>query len=44
MLVDQKMMTASAVPFFGRDAMTAPAWRKLARASTAAIMPARVER
>jgi KDO2-lipid IV(A) lauroyltransferase len=43
-LVDQKMNDGIAVPFFGRDAMTAPAVAQLAMRYNAAIMPARVER
>ncbi|MDB5411608.1 MAG: lauroyl acyltransferase [Rhodospirillales bacterium] len=44
MLVDQKMNDGIAVPFFGRDAMTAPAAAQLALRFDAAILPARVER
>jgi KDO2-lipid IV(A) lauroyltransferase len=44
MLVDQKMNDGIAVPFFGRDAMTAPALAQLALRFDCAIMPARVER
>lgn len=44
MLVDQKMNDGIAVPFFGRDAMTAPAVAQLALRFDCAIMPARVER
>jgi KDO2-lipid IV(A) lauroyltransferase len=43
-LVDQKMNDGIAVPFFGRDAMTAPAVAQLAMRYNAAIIPARVER
>jgi len=42
--VDQKMNDGIAVPFFGRDAMTAPAVAQLALRFDCAIMPARVER
>jgi KDO2-lipid IV(A) lauroyltransferase len=44
MLVDQKMNDGIAVPFFGRDAMTAPAAAQLALRFNGAIIPARVER
>ena len=44
MLIDQKMNDGIAVPFFGRDAMTAPAAAELALRHDAALMPARVER
>jgi KDO2-lipid IV(A) lauroyltransferase len=44
MLVDQKMNDGIKVPFFGRDAMTAPALAQLALRFDCAIMPARVER
>ncbi len=44
MLVDQKMNDGIPVPFFGRDAMTAPAVAQLALRFDCAIMPARVER
>jgi KDO2-lipid IV(A) lauroyltransferase len=44
MLVDQKMNDGIAVPFFGHDAMTAPALAQLALRFDCAIMPARVER
>ena len=43
-LVDQKMNDGIAVPFFGRDAMTAPAVAQLALRFDCAIIPARVER
>jgi KDO2-lipid IV(A) lauroyltransferase len=43
-LVDQKMNDGIAVPFFGRDAMTAPAAAELALRHDAALLPARVER
>jgi KDO2-lipid IV(A) lauroyltransferase len=43
-LVDQKMNDGIAVPFFGRDAMTAPAIAQLALRFDCAILPARVER
>jgi len=44
MLVDQKMNDGIAVPFFGRDAMTAPAVAQLALRFNGAIIPARTER
>lgn len=44
MLADQKMNDGIAVPFFGRDAMTAPAPAQLALRFDCAIVPARVER
>ncbi|GGF16108.1 lipid A biosynthesis lauroyl acyltransferase [Aliidongia dinghuensis] len=44
MLVDQKMNDGIAVPFFGRDAMTAPAIAELALRFDATVLPARVER
>jgi Kdo2-lipid IVA lauroyltransferase/acyltransferase len=44
LLVDQKMNDGIPVPFFGRDAMTAPAVAQLALRFDAAIIPARVER
>jgi KDO2-lipid IV(A) lauroyltransferase len=44
LLVDQKMNDGIPVPFFGRDAMTAPAVAQLALRFDCAIMPARVER
>jgi len=44
MLVDQKMNDGIAVPFFGRDAMTAPAIAELALRYDCAVLPARVER
>lgn len=44
MLVDQKMNEGIAVPFFGRDAMTAPAIAKLALKFKLPITPARVIR
>lgn len=43
-LIDQKMNEGMAVPFFGRDAMTAPAIAKLALKFKAPIIPVRVER
>jgi KDO2-lipid IV(A) lauroyltransferase len=43
-LVDQKMNDGIAVPFFGRDAMTAPAVAQLALRFGCPILPARVER
>jgi KDO2-lipid IV(A) lauroyltransferase len=44
LLVDQKMNDGIPVPFFGRDAMTAPAVAQLALRFDCAIIPARVER
>jgi KDO2-lipid IV(A) lauroyltransferase len=44
LLVDQKMNDGIAVPFFGRDAMTAPALARLARRFDSIVVPVRVER
>lgn len=44
MLVDQKMNDGIAVPFFGRDAMTAPALARLALRHDCIVVPVRVER
>ncbi len=44
MLVDQKMNDGIAVPFFGRDAMTAPALARLALRYDCAVIPVRVDR
>ena len=44
MLVDQKMNDGIAVPFFGRDAMTAPAAVRYAIRFGCPLVPARVER
>ena len=44
MLVDQKMNDGIAVPFFGRDAMTAPALAQLASRYDCTVLPAWVER
>lgn len=44
MLVDQKMNDGIAVPFFGRDAMTAPALARLALRFNCIVVPTRVER
>jgi KDO2-lipid IV(A) lauroyltransferase len=44
MLVDQKMNDGIAVPFFGRDAMTAPALAQLALKYRCPVLAARVER
>jgi len=44
MLVDQKMNDGIAVPFFGRDAMTAPALARLALRYDCVVVPCRVER
>lgn len=43
-LIDQKMNDGVAVPFFGRDAMTAPAVAQLARKYKGAVVPMRIER
>lgn len=44
MLVDQKMNDGIAVPFFGRDAMTAPALATLARKFKCPVIPAQIIR
>lgn len=44
LLVDQKMNDGIAVPFFGRDAMTAPALAQFARHFSIPILPVRVVR
>lgn len=44
LLVDQKMNDGIAVPFLGRDAMTAPAVAELALRYDCPVVPARVER
>jgi KDO2-lipid IV(A) lauroyltransferase len=44
MLVDQKMNDGIAVPFFGRDAMTAPALARLALRFDCIVVPARAVR
>ena len=44
LLVDQKMNDGIPVPFFGRDAMTAPALARLALKSDRPIVPLQVER
>ncbi len=44
MLVDQKMNDGIAVPFFGHDAMTAPAIARLALRFNCPIVPVRIER
>jgi len=44
MLVDQKMNDGIPVPFFGRDAMTAPALAELALRYDCPVVPARVRR
>lgn len=44
LLADQKLNDGVAVPFFGRDAMTAPALALLALHFDCAVLPARVER
>jgi len=43
-LVDQKMNDGIAVPFFGRDAMTAPALATFALKYKCNVVPARIER
>jgi KDO2-lipid IV(A) lauroyltransferase len=44
LLVDQKLNDGIAVPFFGRDAMTAPALAMLALRFDCDVLPVRVER
>jgi KDO2-lipid IV(A) lauroyltransferase len=44
LLVDQKMNDGIPVPFFGRDAMTAPALAKFALHFHCAVVPVRVDR
>ncbi|MBI3446119.1 MAG: lauroyl acyltransferase [Magnetospirillum sp.] len=44
MLVDQKMNDGIPIPFFGRDAMTAPAQAVFATKFNCPLVPARVER
>jgi len=44
MLLDQKMNDGIAVPFFGRDAMTATAAAQLSRKYGTPMVPARIER
>ena len=44
MLVDQKMNDGIAVPFFGRDAMTAPALARFALRFGCPVVPVRLER
>lgn len=44
MLVDQKMNDGIAVPFFGRDAMTAPALAQLSLRFDCPAIPVRIER
>lgn len=44
MLVDQKLATGIPVPFFGRDAMTAPAIAELALKADCPVIPAHVIR
>ena len=44
MLVDQKMNDGIAVPFFGRDAMTAPALARFAQRYACPAVPVRLER
>ena len=44
MLIDQKFNDGIAAPFFGRDAMTAPALAQLALKFGCPVVPARVER
>lgn len=44
LLVDQKFNKGMPIPFFGRDAMTAPAGARLAMKYDCPLLPARVER
>ena len=44
MLVDQKMNDGISVPFFGRDAMTAPALAKFALKFDMPVLPVQIER
>ncbi|MDQ2695443.1 MAG: lauroyl acyltransferase [Pseudomonadota bacterium] len=44
MLVDQKMNRGMPVPFFGRDAMTAPALAQMALKYRVPVVPAKMER
>jgi KDO2-lipid IV(A) lauroyltransferase len=44
LLVDQKMNDGIPVPFFGRDAMTAPALAKFALHFRCAVVPVRIDR
>jgi KDO2-lipid IV(A) lauroyltransferase len=44
LLVDQKMNDGIAVPFFGRNAMTAPALARLALRYNCTVVPCRIER
>lgn len=44
MLVDQKMNDGIAIPFFGRDAMTAPALAQLALRYGCPVIPGHIER
>lgn len=44
MLIDQKMNDGIPVPFFGRDAMTAPAAAQLALNNRIPLIPVRIER
>ncbi|MDA8232478.1 MAG: lauroyl acyltransferase [Magnetospirillum sp.] len=44
MLVDQKMNDGIPVPFFGRDAMTAPAMARFALKYRCPVVPAKIER
>lgn len=43
-MVDQKLNNGIAVPFFGRDAMTAPALAQFALKYDCPVIPVRVER
>jgi KDO2-lipid IV(A) lauroyltransferase len=43
-MADQKLNDGIAIPFFGRDAMTAPAMAQFARRFDCPIVPVRVER
>jgi KDO2-lipid IV(A) lauroyltransferase len=44
MLIDQKMNDGIAVPFFGRDAMTAPALARFALRFRCPVVPVRIQR
>lgn len=44
MLIDQKMNDGIPIPFFGRDAMTAPALAQLALRYDCPVIPVRIER
>ena len=44
LLIDQKYNQGIAMPFFGRDAMTSPAFAQLAQKFKAPLLPAQIER